>query len=274
MAVGDAMRRFSILAAMWVLGAGGAFAAQAPRLPLALSANANDLQRAAWACEAGAPVLAGPGRYFLSGAGEAGTAEPPLVLGDHQLTGFGWLSDDRGWSVIRFRCDLAPDLRRATAVRYSILGVAKASAGDPVGDGRPSMATSASKRWGADLQAATLAYGVPQTDDVDFQARCAPHSGKVTVWLGNTVEWLKAGGYVVLSLGDGTHTGLYVAHGVLNEEAGANMPEVTIAADDPIFVSMASGRTLLINIGRDLAYSLPLTGSTRPVRAFAALCAR
>jgi hypothetical protein len=270
----------AVAAAIAIPFAGGAIAAPTPRLPKTLSANANDLQRAAWACEAGAPVLdataghtkAGPARYFLSGAGEAGTTEPPLVLATHRLTGLGWLSDDRGWSTIRFRCALTPDLRQATTFSFTVLAAAKAPAGDPTSGAPPSDAISRSKIWNSDLGAATLTYGVPQTDDIDFQARCTPHGGKVVVWLGNTVEWLKAGGYVVLSLGDGAHSGLYVARGVLNEEAGANMPEVEIPADDPLFSWMASGKTLLINIGRDLAYSVPLAGAARPVRAFATVC--
>ena len=267
-------QRFAIAAAIGLLCVDGALAATAPRLSLTLAASANDLQRAAWACEAGAPVLAGQARYFLSGAGEAGTAEPPLVLGARRLTGLGWRSDDQGWSVIRFRCALTPDLRRATAFSSSVLAQAKAPTGDPTAQAPPSQALSPSKVWSADLQAAHLDYGVPQTDDVDFRVRCIPHSGRVVVSLGNTVEWLKAGGYVVLSLGDGDHTGLYVARGVVDEESGADMPVVEVPADDPLFASMAGGRSLLINVGRDLAYSLPLAGAAGPVRAFAAVCAR
>jgi hypothetical protein len=269
-----------IAAAISVLFGGAAVAALAPRLPPALAANANDLQRAAWACEAGAPVLAPssataksvPARYFLAGAGEAGTAEPPLVLGSHDLSGFGWLSDDRGWSVIRFRCALAPDLRRATAFGYSVLARAKAPASDPTGSEARKDATSRSRTWSADLQEASLLHGVPQTDDIDFSARCKPHSGRVTVSATRTVAWLKTGGYVVLALGDGAHNGLYVARGRYQEEVGARMPEFSVPADAPLFDWMENGRILLVNVGGDLAYSVPLKGAPVPVRDFRTVC--
>ena len=251
------------------LAALGGPALAAPPLDPAMAANANPLQRAVWACEAGAPSLApakGHTRFFLASAGADGAAEPPLNLTATRLTGTGLLSDDRGWSVILYACTISFDLRQARAFTFSVVRKQTApSATPPV-----SATTNARRVWGSDGH--ILTHGVPETDDRDFRADCSSTVGKVDVSLSNTVSWLKAGGRVTVTLGDGRHSALYVATGTLNEESGAPMPEFTVSADDPLFAWMAAGKTLLINIGGDLAYAVPLTGSASSLRAFTVAC--
>ena len=268
-------------AAAWISFGGMVRADQPPRLPLSIARGANDLQRAAWACEGGAPVLtpaaapaAGRMRFFLSGGGESGTDEAPLVLVDGKLSGIGWLSDDRGWSVIRFQCSLARDLRRATAFNFWVIAKAAAPSGDPTAPDSLARPSAKIRTWMVQPATATLSHSVPETDDRDFRADCVPHSGEVSILLTQSVPWLKKDGYVVVTLGDGTRSGLYVARAKPNEEGGAFVPDVSVAASDPLFTLMAEGKTLLVNVGRDVAYGVPLAGATEPVKAFSAVCRR
>ena len=257
-------------------------AARAPRLTDAVAASANDLQRAAWACEAGAPALAaasdatktGQVRYFLAAAGVAAADEPPLVLTPGHLVGVGLLSDDLGWSVIRFRCTLASDLRQAKVFTFSILARAKTPVGDPTSSASLREAARPAKNWNTELKRATLSYGVPHTEDIDFWAECRTGVGSVSLQMGRTVDWLKKDGYVVLTLGEGSRSGLYVARGALDEEAGSYMPAVTISPGDSLFEWLTTGTTLSIDVGGDLAYTLPLKGAAAPAQAFAAACRR
>ncbi len=274
-------RRVAVAAVM-LMASGGAAPAKAPRLPASIAGGANPLQRAAWACEAAAPVLAPASplnsaptvrrRYFLSGAGEAGTNEPPLVLSSGKLTGLGWLSDDRGWAVIRFSCALTPDLRRATKFGFSTIAEAAAANGEPTAADAPAQSNGKLRTWQVQPSRAILDHSVDETDDRDFRADCVPHGGRATVVLSQTVPWLKKDGFVVVTLGDGTRSGLYVAKASFSEQGAAFVPELTVAANDPLFTWMATGQRLLINVGRDVAYSVPLTGAAEPVKAFAEVC--
>ncbi len=276
--------RSAVIAMIISIAAAGtaSSAIRAPQLPASIAAGANDLQRAAWACEAGAPILAagsttaktGRIRYFLSGAGEAGTNEAPLVLGGARLAGLGWLSDDKGWSVIRFSCALTPDLRRATSFGFSVVAEAAAANGDPTASDSTAAPPASARTWQVRPSMAMLAHSVEETDDRDFRADCVPHSGKVSILLSQTVPWLKSNGFVVVTLGDGTRSALYVAKAAASEQAGTAMPEIQIAADDPLLSWMSTGKTLLINVGRDVSYSVPLSGADDPVRAFTVACRR
>ena len=274
------LRRAFFVLALLAASRGEAAAVQAPRIAASIAAGANDLQRAAWACEAGAPSLvsaqvlgpSGVARYILSGAGESGAAEPPLVLGSGKLSGFGWLSDDRGWSVIRFQCVLAKDLRRATAFSYTVLAKAGAPTGDPTAPEVAPKSGGRAKAWAVASAMATLSHGIDQTDDRDFRADCIPHSGRASLVLNQTVPWLKKDGFVVVSLGDGARSALYVARARYDEATTKYVPEISLAADDSLFDWIGSAQTLFVNIGRDLAYSLPLAGAAEPAGAFAAVC--
>ena len=229
----------ALAAALCASLAGGATAAKAPRLPASVAAGANDLQRAAWACEAGAPVLApAPGnagrvRYFLTGGGEAGASEAPLVLGGARLAGLGWLSDDKGWSVIRFSCALTPDLRRATSFGYSVIAQAAAPSGDPT-TSEPAAATPPKLRtWQVRPSTATLTHSVEETDDRDFRADCVPHSGRITIVLSQTVPWLKPEGFAVVTMGDGTRSGLYTTRGCCGGRLRRLLPQLSPGSERP-----------------------------------------
>jgi hypothetical protein len=260
-----------------------AVASQPPPLPKQIAANANDLQRAVWACEAGARYLAPgskttsvPPRFFLGSvsAGGALADKLPLVLDGGHLSGLGRLSTDQGWSTIRFECALSSTLGQATAFTFESLS--------PITEDRSEAPPPAAARargarmsWyveGADTP--TLVHGIRQTDDRDFAASCVAHSGNIKVALTNTVRWLKAENYVTVSLSNGPGSGLYVARGVMDDNLAATVPVFTVNPDDPLVGWMTAGRSLLINIGGDLAYDVPLTGSARAVRRFEAACRR
>jgi hypothetical protein len=227
----------------------------------------NDLQRAAWACEGAAPALAAArGQRFFLGTVDASAAQhiaPPLVLAGTRLSGAGSLSGNAGWFNIRFSCQLSPDLAKATA--FSFQKVSPSAAAPPPMSNTP---ITPAKRWSADAR--SISFGVPETDDIDFDASCA--KGVTTVYLQRTVAALKQGGFVTVSLTAGGFSGLYVAKGVMSEEAGVYLPQFPLPAGDGLADAMARGQSLHINIGGDTAYDLPLKGGSAVLSRFAAAC--
>ncbi|MGX9115628.1 hypothetical protein ACWTU6_02870 [Mesorhizobium sp. BHbsci] len=191
-----------------------AFAAEAPTLPADLSKNSNDLQRAVWACEGGA-------QFFQEGSGQKGSvrtrfflgtvdasasrSEQPLTLQDNRLSGLGSLSDDKGWSNIRFDCTLSPDLRKPTAFKFEVVSPIPESSSPP-DDSDAAKAADAGKNWSVDASGPiVLTHG--ETDDRDFVASCVKSSGEIQVSLTNTLKWLKDGSYVTVGISGGPARG-------------------------------------------------------------------
>jgi len=271
--------RYAIVGFGLLLSAPGtALAATAPPLSKTMAQDTNDLQRAVWACEAGAPVLASikpagtKPRFFLgvvdSGAGAR--AVPPLTLSAKRLSGLGQISTDKGWSNIRFDCTLSPGLDQARTFTFDIVSPVKASSQPPASS---PASTNSRMTWQVDTNPPMLTHGVPDTDDQDFSAHCTAKSGTITIALSNTVSGLKAGDFVTVGISSGPKSGLYVGRGVLDEEAGVAVPAVTIS-DDPLVDWMAARSTLLINIGQETVYSVSLNGSAAAVRTFENGCRR
>jgi hypothetical protein len=256
-----------------------AVAASAPALSKTVTQNTNGLQRAVWACEAGAPILARTipaeikPRFFLgvADAGAEARGKPPLSLGAGELSGLGQVSTDKGWSNIRFTCGLSPALDRAKTFTFAILSpVAGIST-------RPSSgaASNGSRRtWQVDnLNPLKLVHTVPETDDQDFRADCVKESGTINVTMMQTVMGLKAGDYVTISISSGARSGLYVGRGVLDKESGAVVPVFTIDRD-PLIAWMSAGSSLLVNIDQETVYTISLNGSAAAVRTFEVGCRR
>ena len=260
-----------------LLAPGAVLAAGAPALAKSATRNANDLQRAAWACEAGARSLAsaGPsGRFFLGGLDpDAGQGDKPtLILEGDRLTGFGRLSDDQEWSNIHFACTLSPGLGRANTFIFDVLSPIDTAASEHR-SGVVAARNSARMTWSVGAAGpVTLVHGVKETDDRDFIADCATHSRQIEVRLTRTVKWLKADGYVTVGISTGAKSGLYVARGVMNDEFGAIMPVFTLDANDPLIDWMAAGASLLINVGDETVYTVSLKGAARAAKTFAAAC--
>ncbi len=259
-----------------------ASAETAPVLSADLAASSNDLQRAVWACESGARSLSPPtpdaglrARFFLSGPDPSvSRSEPPLALSDGALTGLGRLSDERGWSNIRFSCGLTANLRQATAFAFTLISSIPAS-GEPPAPGLAAPAGASGMRWYiAQAGGPRLVHGVKATDDQDFIASCGASRGAIEVELTQTVKGLSAGDYVVVSVASGPRSALYVAKGVANEELGSPMPVFTAGPEGGPIGAIAAGRALLINIGHESVYQISVRGGARPARAFLAACAQ
>jgi hypothetical protein len=269
------LRRASRLVSLVVAGALAASTADAaPVLPKATAASANDLQRAVWACEAGAQAKAAAHSRFFLGTVDHGAGpgdQPPLVLTGSTLTGLGQASNDKGWFNIGFTCSLTPALDAARSFTPHGLWPVKPSDAVP----SPAIPAATGKTWyvgGADRL--TLTHGVRETDDRDFVATCNAKSGAVDIRLTRSAPWLKAGGYATIAITANGKSLLYVARGALDENLGAVIPVMSVPAGDPLFAQMTAGADMSITIGADVVYAVLLKGAAAPVRSFVAGCAR
>lgn len=259
---------------------GTAFAATAPILSKAMAQNTNDLQRAVWACEAGAPILAPAKpaaikpRFFLGVVDSTANSRtgPPFTLGTGRLSGMGQISTDKGWSNIRFTCALSPSLDQARTFSFEILSPVATSSSPPSSSGAAS--GSDRRAWHVDgVDPLILTHGVPETDDRDFIARCAAKSGTISITLSRTVTGLKPGDYVIVGITSGSKSGLYVGRGVLDDELGIAMPVFTIGKD-PLIAWIAAGTGLSINIGQETVYAVSLKSSAAAIQTFENGCRR
>lgn len=129
-------------------------------------------------------------------------------------------------------------------------------------------AAGSDMRWQFD--GITLTHGVPQTDESDFSASCA--TGKTIIYLHQAAQGLKDGGSVAVALAAGSFSGRYAGHGVMSDEVGAVLPEVTVPPGDGLVAALAKGQSLRVTIEGAAAYDIPLQGSHAAVAKFAAAC--
>lgn len=132
----------------------------------------------------------------------------------------------------------------------------------------PALAASSDMRWQFD--GISLTHGVPQTDESDFSASCA--TGKTILYLRQPVPGLADGGSVAVALAAGSFSGRYAGHGVMSDEAGAVLPELTVPPGDGLVDAMAKGLSLRVTIEGAAAYDISLAGSHAAVARFAAAC--
>jgi hypothetical protein len=260
---------FSIMATSF-----SASAASSPILSKTIAANSNDLQRAVWACEAGAQALSPvKGARFFPGlldAAATSSATAPLTLTAGRLEGIGQMSGTKGWSNIRFVCTLSPGLDQAKSFTYTVLSPVKA--GDGVMAPPPSVRPRDMNWYVEGTNPVSLVHGVPQTDYRDFIALCVPKSGTSKVYLTQTKPGLKAGDAELIGVTAGGKSGLYVARGVMNDNLGVVVPVLDVPAGDLLTVGSATAADLQINIGAEYVYSISLTGSAAAGSAFTASC--
>jgi hypothetical protein len=129
-------------------------------------------------------------------------------------------------------------------------------------------AASSDMRWQFD--GISLTHGVPQTDESDFSASCA--TGKVVIFLHLAAPGLTNGGSVAVALAAGSFSGRYAGHGVMSDEAGVVLPELTVPSGDGLVDALAKGQSLRVTIEGSAAYDIPLQGSHAAVARFAAAC--
>jgi hypothetical protein len=132
----------------------------------------------------------------------------------------------------------------------------------------PALAASSDMRWQFD--GISLTHGVPQTDESDFSASCA--AGKTMIYLHQAAPGLTDGGSIAVALAAGSFSGRYAGHGVMSDEAGAVLPELTLPPGDGLVDAMVKGLSLRVTIDGAAAYDISLQGSHAAVARFAAAC--
>lgn len=208
---------------------------------------------------------------------DAGPAAPPLAGGVRRP------STGNGETALRGSADATQDTAapedtaqdagagtQDTAATASAAGptIAPDPGALPLYDGR----TWSVAPLGGDRLA--LVYGVPETDDRAFRASCTRGSGRMTTTLIGTVDGLREGAPVSVTLAARDVLRSYTARGSsANTEAGVSEPVVTLAADDPIWTALIRGSELTVAMDGTWAYRVSLTGSAGPVRRFVEACA-
>lgn len=133
------------------------------------------------------------------------------------------------------------------------------AAGLPVGDGED--------------QGAVLVHGVPETDDIDFYARCLAGSGDIEIMFQRTVPNLQQGDSLLISLSARRFAESYVGVGsALNPESGVPLPLLTLSNGSFLWDRMARDHELEVNLGGYASYNVSLKGSAKPVRQFIRAC--
>jgi len=257
-----------LLAMLLALAPYTASAAAAPVLPAELAATTNNLQRAVWACEAGAQARAKPGTRFFLGIVENNAVQaekPPLLLLGSQLSGFGQISNNQGWFNISFQCTVRPDLRQAKEFKFTVASPVQPPNAAP----QPHIATAPDADKMPWLLSGTtalqLAHG--KGKDQDFRADCIRGSGTIQLRLTHSLPGLRPGNFLLTGITGGPNSALYVA-----ETNARNMPGFTIAADDPLWTWMGTAKSLLVNLGGEFVYEVSQHDSAPAIAGFQQAC--
>jgi hypothetical protein len=117
-----------------------------------------------------------------------------------------------------------------------------------------------------------LEHAIRETDDRDFFASCRPHSGTMRVVLTQTITGLDRRSRVAVTIAAGSWQQRYAATTIMDDESGAFVPVLTVAASGGLLRAMAREHSLRITVGGRAVAVVTLTGSAATVRAFAASC--
>jgi hypothetical protein len=119
----------------------------------------------------------------------------------------------------------------------------------------------------------SLAFAVPQTDESEFTAVCAPASNQTTVALGRSAPEVQPGVAVTVTFSAGGFSQSYDATGSdVSQLSGLSNPLLKIKTDDPLWPAIIGESYLTIHIGSAAPYSLSLKGSGAKARQFLAFC--
>jgi hypothetical protein len=119
----------------------------------------------------------------------------------------------------------------------------------------------------------SLAFAVPNSDDSEFTAVCAPASNEATLALGRSAPEVRAGAAVTVRLSAGTFTQDYRATGSdVSQLSGLSNPLIKLKITDPLWPALVRESALAIQIGSAAPYALPLKGSGAKARQFLSFC--
>lgn len=127
--------------------------------------------------------------------------------------------------------------------------------------------------FNADSNRATLVYGLPNSDEIEFHASCIRGSGEIDVYIERTAPEVRPGQTVPVTFTAGTLAETYNAIGSdLGAISGLSSPRLTISTDDPIWLALIQKDFLVIQTGFASAYALSLSGSGVATQPFLAAC--
>ena len=141
--------------------------------------------------------------------------------------------------------------------------------------GEPPPPSSGGEAWffvpGADTVA--VGYGIPRTETGELVAICRPGSGQTTVRILRPMPGGQVGRppRVTLAAGPVTRTYQAVASPMTDVAAGPH-PQFNVPPADVIWQALIHEAVLIVQIGQAPPYTIPLQGSSQPIRQFLGAC--
>ena len=118
----------------------------------------------------------------------------------------------------------------------------------------------------------SLAFAIPNSNQSEFTAVCAPGSNEATLALGRSAPEVKPGEAVTVAFAAGAFSQTYQATGSDASSSGLSNPLIKLKTDDPLLPAIIRESALTVHIGSAAPYSLSLKGSSAAARQFLAFC--
>jgi hypothetical protein len=126
---------------------------------------------------------------------------------------------------------------------------------------------------GGEGNRATLAYALPNSDQIEFYASCNRGSRQVEISLERSAPEVQPGASAPVTLTAGTYAGAFTATGSdINAITGQSQPELTIPTSDAFWTALIREEFLVVQTGSAPPYALSLKGSSAAGRPFIEAC--
>jgi hypothetical protein len=126
---------------------------------------------------------------------------------------------------------------------------------------------------GSEGNRATLTYGLPNSDQIEFFASCNRGSRQVEISLERSAPEVQPGATVQVTFTAGTYAEGFTATGSdINAITGRSLPELTIPTSDPFWTALIKEAFLVVQTGSAPPYALSLQGSSAAGRPFVEAC--
>ena len=120
---------------------------------------------------------------------------------------------------------------------------------------------------------ATLAYGVPETDDTRLVASCATASSRIKVQILAAASGVGPGSAVPITFAVGPFRKAYSGIAApVSEMSGVSHPDLEIAVDDPLWQAVIHEHSMTAFVPGQPPAVFSLKGSAAPARQFLAAC--
>ena len=120
---------------------------------------------------------------------------------------------------------------------------------------------------------ATLAYALPNSDQIEFFASCNRGSRQTEISLERSAPEVQPGASVSVTITAGTFAKTYAATGSeISALTGTSHPELNLPTDDPLWPALIGEEFLVIQTGSVAPYALSLKGSSAAARPFIEAC--